>query len=188
VAAAFLRQRQTKLTAPEELLEAGPAERERPQRVRGDFKGGAWISLSVGRNHHAEPRWLLPMLCRAGKITKAEIGAIKIHQNESYVELTAECVDGFLAAIGPGRKVDKTVTVDRVKGPPGKSGGNFSAGGGNKPKRRTAGSRPERKPRPDNTASGNNKTAGASRNKTRPKKRPTSTPGDRPLKRKAAKK
>jgi ATP-dependent RNA helicase DeaD len=74
--------------------------------------------LNVGRKHTAEARWLLPMLCRAGHITKNEIGAIRIHMNETHVELEPGAVDRFLEAVGPSRKVEKTITVTRLDGIP----------------------------------------------------------------------
>jgi ATP-dependent RNA helicase DeaD len=116
IAAAFVRQNFAERTAPEELIDAVPT--ERPRKQRNDFKGGVWFSLSIGREQNAEPRWLLPMLCRAGHITKDEIGAIRIHQTETYVELTSESVDGFLEAIGPSGKVEKNVTMTRMDGAP----------------------------------------------------------------------
>lgn len=116
IAASFLRLHRAGQPAPEELLDAAPMESSR--KPRDDFKGGVWFSLSVGRKHTAEPRWLLPMLCRAGHITKRDIGAIKIHQDETHVELAPGCVDRFLEAVGPSRKVEKTVTVTRLDGIP----------------------------------------------------------------------
>lgn len=116
VAAAFVRQHFADQAAPEELLDAGPT--ERPQKQRADFKGGVWISLSVGREQNAEPRWLLPMLCRAGHITKHDIGAIRIQHSETYVELAPECVEKFLEALGPSAKMEKTISVTRLKDAP----------------------------------------------------------------------
>lgn len=115
IATALVRQHRSNQPAPEELLDA-PAEPQRKQR--DDFTGGKWFRLTVGRKHNAEPRWLLPMLCRAGHITKDDIGAIKIQQTETFVELAPGCVEQFLAAVGPSRKVEKTVTIDAVDGPP----------------------------------------------------------------------
>ncbi len=43
------------------------------------------------------------MLCRNGNITKSGIGAIKMQQMETYVELSADVADTFLGAIGPNR-------------------------------------------------------------------------------------
>jgi ATP-dependent RNA helicase DeaD len=96
--------------------ERGP--REEKRKRRDDFEGGVWLRLSVGRNHSAEARWLLPMLCRAGDITKTDVGAIKIHDTETHVELHPNAVDKFLETVGPTRKVEKTITVDRIAGTP----------------------------------------------------------------------
>ena len=114
IAAAFLRLHTAGQTAPEELLDAAPPEIK--EKRRDDFTGGVWFSLSVGRDQNAEPRWLLPMLCRAGRITKRDIGAIKIRPKETHVELAPGCVEQFLAAIGPTGKVEDTVTVKRLEG------------------------------------------------------------------------
>ena len=117
IAGAFVRQHLAGRAAPEDLLDIAMTENQ-PRRAREDFKGGAWISLSVGREHNAEPRWLLPTICRAGHLTKRDIGAIKIHQNETYIELTAEAKERFLAAVGPSRRIEKNITVSVLDGPP----------------------------------------------------------------------
>lgn len=116
VAAAFVRQYFSDQAAPEELLDTAPP--ERPQKQRQDFKDGVWFTLSVGREQNAEPRWLLPMLCRAGHITKNEIGAIRIQPNETYVELTPDCVEAFLKALGPSGKMEKNITLTRLDAAP----------------------------------------------------------------------
>lgn len=124
VAAAFVRLYRAGQSAPEELRDIAPAERktyaptERKTKQRDDFKGGVWFSLSVGRKQSAEPRWLLPMLCRAGNITKREIGAIRIDHDESFVELAPGCVEQFLEGVGPNHRLEKTITVTRLDGAP----------------------------------------------------------------------
>ena len=124
VAAAFVRLYRAGQSAPEELRDIAPAERktyaptEHKTKQRDDFKGGVWFSLSVGRKQSAEPRWLLPMLCRAGNITKREIGAIRIDQDESFVELAPGCVEQFLEGVGPNHRLEKTITVTRLDGAP----------------------------------------------------------------------
>ncbi len=115
VAAAFLRRHLAEQSAPEELLDTTPA--ERPEKRRDNFKNGVWVSLSVGRKDNAEPRWLLPMLCRAGHITKRDIGAIRIHHNETHVELTPEGAEKLLEAVGAS-KLEKTISVTRLDGAP----------------------------------------------------------------------
>jgi ATP-dependent RNA helicase DeaD len=116
VAAAFLRLHSAGRSAPEELLDTAPPERKKKRR--DDFKGGAWFSLSVGHKQNAEARWLLPMLCRAGHVTKHEVGAIKVRSNETHIELAPDCVERFLEAIGPDRMIEETITVKALKGAP----------------------------------------------------------------------
>jgi ATP-dependent RNA helicase DeaD len=116
VAAALVRRFRAGRSAPEELLDAAPVE-ERGNR-RDDFKDGVWFSLSVGHQQNAEPRWLLPMLCRFGNITKRDIGAIKINQADTYVELAPGCIERFLEGVGPSLTLEKTITVSRLAGIP----------------------------------------------------------------------
>ena len=118
LAAALIRLQNTNQPAAEELSDNAPTE-GRPERKsrREDFSGGEWISLSVGHKHKAEPRWLLPTLCRAGHITKKDIGSIKIQQNETHVELAPGVMEKFLEAVGPSRKIEKTITVDVLRTP-----------------------------------------------------------------------
>jgi ATP-dependent RNA helicase DeaD len=42
-----------------------------------------WFPVDIGRKRNAGPRWLLPLLCRAGDVTKAEIGAIRIFDRDT---------------------------------------------------------------------------------------------------------
>ena len=138
IAAAFVRLYRAGHSAPEELLDTGPPDRpdrgERPPRPerpprrdrpergrpgsRDDFKDSVWISLSVGHKHTAEARWLLPMLCRAGELDKKDIGAIRIQEHVTFVELAPGCVDRLLSAVGPSRKVEKSITVTLLKSVP----------------------------------------------------------------------
>lgn len=112
VAAAFLRVHTAGQSAPEELID--PDIRDPKKGRREDFTDGVWFSLSVGRNDNAEPRWLLPMLCRVGQITSQEIGSIKIQQAETNFEIAPGCVDRFLQAIGPDMMLEKNVAVTRL--------------------------------------------------------------------------
>jgi ATP-dependent RNA helicase DeaD len=118
VAAALIRLHNAQKPAPEELLDAAPAS-SHGKASRDDFKNSVWISLSVGQDMSAEPRWILPMLCGRGNITKRNIGSIKIQQNETHVELTADCIEGFFKAVGAGGKIEKNIVVTRLQGAPG---------------------------------------------------------------------
>ena len=54
-----------------------------------------WFRLNIGRERNADPRWLLPLICKAGQISKAEIGAIKIHDRDTRFQVLAEFADQF---------------------------------------------------------------------------------------------
>ena len=133
MAAAFVRQFRSGRSAPEDLIEvavgAKPRRDERaPREERGpredfgaeraDFSDGSWFSLSVGRKQSAEPRWLIPMLCRHGKLTKRDIGAIRMQQEETFVEMTAEGAERFLSAIGKDKTLEKGIRVKPLAGAP----------------------------------------------------------------------
>ena len=62
----------------------------------GDF---VQFRISVGRNNRADPKWILPLLCRVGNVTKADIGAIRIFDTDTRFEIAAEVADAFAAAI-----------------------------------------------------------------------------------------
>ena len=97
IAHAFLDLYRAQHSAPEELtpMDAAP-------RARREFGPSIWFSLSTGRKAGADPRHILPMLCKAGGLAKGDIGAIRIQPEETFVEIAAGRVDAFQAALGPG--------------------------------------------------------------------------------------
>lgn len=134
IAAAYLRLYRSGQSAPEDLSGVdSPVARE----DRKPFGPSVWFSLSVGRDDRAEPRWLLPLVCKVGGLDKTAIGAIRIQQSESFVELTEASVPGFLAGLGEGGLMEDGVRARRLDGPP-----DLGGSGPRKP-------RPDAKPRPD---------------------------------------
>ncbi len=87
-------------------------------RSHDAFNNSVWFSLSVGRNQSAEARWLLPTICRAGHITKNDVGAVRVQPDETFVEITEHAADLFLEALGPRAKLEKTIAVVRLTTPP----------------------------------------------------------------------
>ena len=130
IAAVFIRQYRQGQSAPEDLLPANykPSKYERgsrddrgprePRAPRQDFSDGVWMSLNLGRKQKAEPKWILPMLMKSGGLKKGEIGAIKIIENKTFVEVAPKGVEGFLKKIGPDMKIEGAITVARVDGKP----------------------------------------------------------------------
>ncbi|MEL7317558.1 MAG: DEAD/DEAH box helicase [Pseudomonadota bacterium] len=89
IAAALVQAHRAKLPEPEELLANTPAARDKDKadRHRPGFEDVVWFKMGVGRRQNAEPRWLLPLICRRGHITRNEIGAIRIGQEESWFQV-----------------------------------------------------------------------------------------------------
>ena len=117
IAVAFLRQNHVKLPAPEELVDTGPAA-ERSEPPRSDFEGGVWFKLSVGRKQKAEPRWLLPLICKAGGVTKRDVGSIRISETESRFEISPRSAKLFGASISRGGTIDGSIRITQAEANP----------------------------------------------------------------------
>jgi ATP-dependent RNA helicase DeaD len=63
------------------------------------------------------------MLCRFGKITRQDIGAIRMQQTETFVELAADAVDRFTSAIGKDMTLEKGIRLKALEGKPEMTGG-----------------------------------------------------------------
>lgn len=54
------------------------------------FTESRWYEVTIGRNEKADPKWLIPTLCKAGNIQKKDIGAIRIFDTTTKFEITAD--------------------------------------------------------------------------------------------------
>jgi ATP-dependent RNA helicase DeaD len=111
VAAALIRLFRAGLPSPEQISLPPPpaplsnalasrAPRESvPFERRSDGAAMTWFRAAVGRKNNADPKWLIPLLCRLGGITKQEIGAIRIFDRETKFEIAAHAAEGFAAAV-----------------------------------------------------------------------------------------
>ena len=115
VAGALVRLYRSRLPAPEELADpAAMPERRKPRvagapgahEARGPHEARApgkarpegpmrWFSLNVGRDQKADPKWLIPVICRLGGVTKREIGTIRIMPTETRFEVAEAYADRF---------------------------------------------------------------------------------------------
>ena len=74
-----------------------------------------------GRKQRAEPRWLLPMLCRNAGLSKDAIGAIRVQYQETFIEILTDAVSAMKTELGP-RTRDRTGRAsDGTAGPAGNS-------------------------------------------------------------------
>jgi ATP-dependent RNA helicase DeaD len=147
IAAALLRMNNKQKPAPEELLDFTPPNKKDKKKSREDFKGGVWVSLSVGRAERAEPRWIVPMLCGAGRLKNSQIGAIRIHDKETHVEIEADCADKFFAVVKDSDgTLEKGITATRMSHVPDAPKGKIDRSG--RPKRK-GGPKGDKKPYSD---------------------------------------
>ena len=141
IAVAYLRMFREQHTAPEELSDPGA----KPEK-REEFGPSVWFAVSGGRAADAEPRRILPMVCGAGDLSKDDIGAIRIQQDHSLVQIKESSVARFLNAVGPEMELEKGVTLTRLdKAPDFDRGARPAANRGPKPERKPYGDKPERK-------------------------------------------
>ena len=101
VAAMLVRAHRAALPEPEELTANTPEARKAAQkeRHRDGFEDVVWFKMNVGRRQNADPRWILPLLCRRGHITRNEVGAIRIAQNETHFQVPRAIADRFANAV-----------------------------------------------------------------------------------------
>ncbi len=100
VAAALVNAHRAKLPQPEELTANTPEARKaaQEQRHRSGFEDTVWFRMDIGRSQGADPKWILPTLCRRGHVSKNEIGAIRIGPAETFVQIPRNIADKFADA------------------------------------------------------------------------------------------
>jgi len=120
LATALVRLIRAPLPAPEEL--SSPQDRRapapRPGAPRRDERPGAegvWFRIDVGREGQADPRWLLPFLCRRGDVSRAEIGRIRILGRETQVEVAPYAAAHFDAATRRPGGEDAHIRVEAMQ-------------------------------------------------------------------------
>jgi len=122
IAAALVRAHRAKMPNPEEMLDQGPAERQQQAGPRAGFEDTIWFRMNIGRRHNADPRWILPLLCRRGHITKNEIGAIRIAANETMFEIPRAAAGRFMGAVkrtsGGEPDGEGAIRIEPVEGKP----------------------------------------------------------------------
>ena len=120
LALALVRAHASRLPEPEELIDMSartkPSGEARPVHHREGFDDTVWFRMDIGRRHNADPRWLLPLLCRRGHVTRNEIGAIRITPNETFFQIPRALEAKFRAAVArtanPGSEDESGITID----------------------------------------------------------------------------
>ena len=116
LAATLARTLRARLPTPEDSFTTPPAQTDRPAYDRAATNGrprehggerpprpmangGAWFRISVGRRKNADPKWLIPLICRLGDVTKADIGSIRVFDTDTRFEIAPGAVARFSVAI-----------------------------------------------------------------------------------------
>jgi ATP-dependent RNA helicase DeaD len=120
VAAALVRRERSRLPAPEELPETARSARELPRPPRPPAhagKGppvadGVWFRIGLGREKNADPKWILPLICRRGDVTREQIGKIVVMPRETRFEIAADASAAFARA---ARRPDPRMPAVRIE-------------------------------------------------------------------------
>ena len=114
LAAAFVRLWREGRSAPEVLSTDAAMPAPTAPRERGEFGPSVWFRIGVGRSGRAEARWLLPKICDAGSIAKDSIGAIRVREDETFVQIA----EGVAAKFRQQIDLDKGLLMERLEGEP----------------------------------------------------------------------
>ncbi|MCT2540324.1 DEAD/DEAH box helicase [Sedimentimonas flavescens] len=110
LAAAVLRNFRAARSAPEDLT---PVTVDGPKpRARAEFDRATWLRLGMGHDEWVDPKWLLPMLCRAGDLTRRDIGAIRVMQDHTFVQIHEDAAARFMTGLGPAMRLEDKCKVE----------------------------------------------------------------------------
>ncbi len=144
LAAAFVRLWREGRSAPEVLSTDAAMPAPSAPRERGEFGPSVWFRIGVGRSGRAEARWLLPKICDAGSIGKDSIGAIRVREDETFVQIAEGVADKFRQQID----LDKGLMMERIEGEPDFDRPRFDKPRFERPVRPERAERPERREKP----------------------------------------
>jgi ATP-dependent RNA helicase DeaD len=89
-----------------------------PPRSRAELsRGGVVFRVNIGANDNADPRWLLPLICRRGGVTRREVGAIRIAPRETLFEIAGNAAGEFAAAAAEIDPRARHVVIERADAP-----------------------------------------------------------------------
>jgi ATP-dependent RNA helicase DeaD len=146
--------------------------RSEPSKGPSGTGGSVWFRLNVGRDRNADPKWLLPEICKQGGITKRDIGQIRIFERDTRFEVNREAAEGFAARIA-GREKKTGVRIDLLRGePPQPEGSPSQRGTADKSESGRGAPYAARQPKPKERAGyGGRKGKSKSKKSPHPKKR-----------------
>ena len=123
IAAMLVHAHRARMPEPEDLIANSREARADAQkeRHRPGFEDTVWFRMDIGRSQNADPRWLLPLICRRGHITRNEIGAIRIGQAETYFQIPRTIADKYAdaaARTGEADGEEEVLLIERSEAGP----------------------------------------------------------------------
>lgn len=160
IAAMLVQSHRAKMPRPEELMENTPEARKAAQkdRHRPGFEDVVWFRMDIGRRHNADPRWILPLICRRGHVTRNEIGAIRIGGEETFFQIPsalAAKVEDAIQRTAASEDKERPVSIQRSE-----RGPRIQARANRKPGRKLPGKKPFDKKRSTARKSATGKASG----------------------------
>ena len=168
IAAALVRLYRARLPDPEEIrtIQPGPERRSHHEERRSSYEErtdrtprapravddrangpGVWFGMPIGRQDKADPKWLVPLICRLGAVTKRDIGVIRILDHETRFEISPAMAARFAEAVSAVD--DDEVRIVSAEAPSPGQGSRIHAGppapSNGPPLRRAAAGAPDRK-------------------------------------------
>ena len=116
LAAAYYRLIGKDLSAPEDLR--NPSDKSEGRSKGNGFQNSIWFELSVGKDDTAEPRWLVAMLCKAGNLSKRDIGSIKIQPKVTFIEISEETSSTLKELAANKKPIERHIMVRLLEKPP----------------------------------------------------------------------
>lgn len=105
--------------------------RDREERSSHSFDSGSWYEMPVGRSDNADPKWLIPMLCKIANIQKKDIGSIRISDKATKFEIAADKVAEFNQSITKMRDDEPKISPSTPAAPSeGRREGGYKGRGG----------------------------------------------------------
>lgn len=123
IAAMLVQAHRSAMPEPEELLANSPqtSRDAKPERDHSAFADSVWFKMDIGHRQNADPRWILPLICRRGHITRSEIGAIRVGQRETHFQVPNAVAEKFATAVESTADSEENggyVAIERASEPP----------------------------------------------------------------------
>jgi ATP-dependent RNA helicase DeaD len=96
------------------------ARNERPHpRDRAELsKEAVLFRVNIGAKDNADPRWMLPLICKRGGVTRREVGAIRIGPLETTFEIAGHAAHEFTDAAAEPDPRARHVVISRADAAP----------------------------------------------------------------------